>query len=141
MYISSTYIVIIRTKYLLNEKINIGTDTLALITHATVLTPCYDKAYCRMLQVGSTSTFSAVKCECLKMSSDVKTFASGFTMPKINPINFKHVFSNLDSLIRANPAVLATVISILVMYVLGLVWARHVDKKDIAKVSVRVTLC
>jgi len=94
-----------------------------------------------VLQVGSTSTFSAIKCECLKMSSDVQTFASGFTMPKINMIDFKHVFNNFASLVRANPAVLATIISILVVYVLGLVWARYIDKKDIEKVSVRVTLC
>ena len=91
-------------------------------------------------QVGPSTTFSVINCDCMKMSGSVKTYASGFTMPKINTIHFKQIFTNFSSLVAANPAVLATVFSILLIYVLLLMWARHVDKKDIKKVSVHLVI-
>ena len=70
------------------------------------------------------------------MSDKVSTYASGFKMPTVNAINFKTVFDDLSAKLADNPAVLSTVLTILFIYVLGLVWARRMDKKDIEKVGV-----
>ena len=71
------------------------------------------------------------------MGDQVSTYASGFKMPTVNAINFRTVFDDLSAKLADNPAVLSTVLVILFIYVLGLVWARRMDKKDIEKVSVK----
>ena len=58
-------------------------------------------------------------------------------MPTVNAINFRTVFDDLSAKLADNPAVLSTVLVILFIYVLGLVWARRMDKKDIEKVGVK----
>ena len=87
------------------------------------------------LQVGSRSSPGSIQCECHEVSPSVNKFAGGVTVPKVNSINFKNVFSNFASLLSANPTVFATIISLLVLYCLLVIWARHSDKKDLKKVQ------
>ena len=51
-----------------------------------------------------------------------------------NTIDFNNVWAKFKSL-NENAAVFSTVVALLGLYVIGLIWARHMDKKDIVKVS------
>ena len=68
------------------------------------------------------------------MTKETTSFGGGFSMPKVNTIDFKKVFSNFSSLLAANPAVFSTMFVILGLYMLIAVWARRADRKDIEKV-------
>ena len=51
-----------------------------------------------------------------------------------NPIDFDAVFSNFGSLAE-NVAVLVLISTILGMYILGVLWARRADKRDLMMVG------
>ena len=69
------------------------------------------------------------------MFTDVKSHATGFSMPKVNTIDFKNIFNNLGMLAANNPTVYSTVLVILLVYLVLLVWARRMDRRDIERVS------
>ncbi len=52
-----------------------------------------------------------------------------------NPIDFNSVFNNFGSL-QDNVAVLALISTILGLYILGVVWGRRADKRDILMVII-----
>jgi hypothetical protein len=54
-----------------------------------------------------------------------------------NPIDFDSVFSNFGSLAE-NVAVLALISTILGVYILGVIWARRADKRDLLMVIVNL---
>ena len=79
------------------------------------------------LQVDGATTQYRTKCMCNHLTS----FGSDFVVP-VNTIDFSTVFS-LENFIEAIP-VFVTVSLVLLLYVVSLIWARHMDKKDVAKV-------
>lgn len=64
----------------------------------------------------------------------MRTYSAGFKVPKVNTINFAYVFANFSSLLASNPATFATVIALVVLWVLLSIWARRADRKDVEKV-------
>lgn len=87
------------------------------------------------VQVMEGSDTASFTCECQK-SDDVQTYGKGISIPQLNSIDFKNVFSNFLSLVQGNPVVLATVFGLLTIYVLLGIWVRKRDKKAAEKVLV-----
>ena len=54
-----------------------------------------------------------------------------------NQIHFDTVFDDLDTKLADNYAVLVTLVVAVVLYVVGVVWARRMDRKDVEKVRGR----
>ncbi|KAI8515776.1 hypothetical protein Bbelb_065890 [Branchiostoma belcheri] len=77
-------------------------------------------------RVGLMSNITHVHCQC-----DHLTKFAGFVAP--NPLNIREVFSKN---ILENPTGLILVLTVFMSYVMGVVWARKADRKDIAKVGV-----
>lgn len=59
-------------------------------------------------------------------------FGGGFFVAP-NPIDFDAAFKGFTD-IASNPAVFATVITVFGLYLVGVIWARWRDKKDLEKV-------
>ncbi|CAH1789327.1 unnamed protein product, partial [Owenia fusiformis] len=97
----------------------------------------WDSSNCK---VSPKSTPIKTICKCKKANRDIGSFSGGVTLPKVNTINFKAVFSEFGTRLLSNPAVFATLIVMIVIYVLILIWARREDKKDIEKWGVRPLL-
>lgn len=70
-------------------------------------------------------------------SNHLSDFVAGFFVPP-NSIDFDYVFANLD--IAKNPTIYATLIAIIVIYLVFAIWAWRKDRKDIEKVSERVMI-
>ncbi|CAH8676554.1 unnamed protein product [Schistosoma rodhaini] len=80
-------------------------------------------------RVGPETTVQQTQCICDELS----TFTSGwFALP--NSIDFNYVFANID--FNRNPTLYATEISLCIIFLLILIWARREDIKDIEKLSV-----
>lgn len=78
-------------------------------------------------QVGPETNVSLAQCIC----NHLTTFAGGWVvMP--NTIDWNFVFSNADFM--KNPTLYATMITITVVYLVVVVWARRQDKRDVEKV-------
>ena len=88
-----------------------------------------------LLQLLNSSAPTEVKCNCGELSKDVSSYATGFSMPKVNTIDFKYIFAHLLENIMTNPTVYCTVLAIIVVYVLLIVWARRMDRRDLDRVS------
>ena len=86
-----------------------------------------------MLQVNEESVLGSPKCDFVT-TSNLQGFSSGFTVPTINPIDFKRIFANFSELLGKNPAVFVTVFLSLGLYIILAVWARRADRKDVEKV-------
>ena len=83
------------------------------------------------LKVGSGSELGRVNCLCTHLTSFGGDF---FVAP--NPIDFDKVWDEFRRLGQTgNYVVLATVCSMLGLYVVGLIFARRADKKDLSKVN------
>lgn len=61
------------------------------------------------------------------------SFGSDFFVPP-NTINFMTVFNDFEAKLRDNWAVLAVLCLMYFLYMVGMVFARHKDKRDIIKV-------
>ncbi|WAQ97255.1 PK1L2-like protein [Mya arenaria] len=81
--------------------------------------------YC--LQVGNLTTYNATQCLCTHLTS----FGGEMVVPP-NTIDFNNVWAKFKDL-NENAAVFSTIVSLLGVYVIGLIWARHMDKKDLIK--------
>ncbi|XP_076456106.1 polycystin-1-like protein 2 [Babylonia areolata] len=78
--------------------------------------------------VSVESTAALTRCLCSHLTS----FGTGvFVAP--NQIHFDTVFDDLGSKLADNYAVLVTLCLIFFLYVLGLVWARRMDRRDVEK--------
>ncbi|XP_046581985.1 LOW QUALITY PROTEIN: uncharacterized protein LOC124289408 [Haliotis rubra] len=77
--------------------------------------------------VGPLTTKYRTQCLCTHLTS----FGSDFVVAP-NTIDFTNVWAKFANL-NENAAVFSTVITILGIYVIGLIWARYMDKKDIMK--------
>nr|KAG5710399.1 hypothetical protein BaRGS_022217 [Batillaria attramentaria] len=64
-------------------------------------------------------------------ASQLGTFAAGW-MVAPNRIDWDFVFSNFD--LNKNPTLYATEITVLVIFIIAIIWAREKDKKDVEKV-------
>ncbi len=82
-----------------------------------------------MKKVGSLTNYYETEC----YSTHLTTFAGGFIVLP-SPINWSYVFANAGFL--KNKTVYLTIISILIIYILLLIFARFHDKKDIEKLGV-----
>ncbi len=85
--------------------------------------------------MGPNSNLTKTICTCNKMTKDIHTYSGGITLPKVNTINFKKIFSNFAELLRGNPTVFSVLFTIVIIYFILAVWARKKDKKDVEKVS------
>ena len=54
-----------------------------------------------------------------------------------NTIDFSNVWAKFKNL-SENAAVFSTVVSLLGIYIILLIWARHMDKRDIVKVKIHL---
>ena len=81
----------------------------------------------------TTSTIVSTSCVCTYSPSRQSFGASVISPP--NTIDFGSVFSKFANL-DENPVVFATISSLLVMYVLLLLWTRKNDKEDLKRVRV-----
>ncbi|XP_078573094.1 polycystin-1-like protein 2 [Branchiostoma floridae x Branchiostoma japonicum] len=77
-------------------------------------------------RVGPMSNITHIHCQC-----DHLTKFAGFVPP--NPLNIREAFS---ANILENPTGLILVLAVFTSYVMGVIWARKVDRKDIAKAGV-----
>ncbi|XP_055955042.1 uncharacterized protein LOC126809611 [Patella vulgata] len=77
--------------------------------------------------VGPQTTKYKTQCFCNHLTS----FGSDFVVP-VNTIDFTNVWAKFNNL-SENAAVFSTVITILCLYLISLIWARHMDKKDLLK--------
>lgn len=84
-------------------------------------------------EVDKTSSTDKVKCKCRRITTFLKAFSGGVTLPKVNKINFKRIFNNFAALLAANPTVLSVLLSILFVYTLLAIWTRRRDRKDLEK--------
>ena len=80
-------------------------------------------------QVSNKTTYHETICLCTHLTS----FGGEMVVPP-NTIDFKNVWAKFKNL-NENAAVFSTVVSLLGIYVILLIWARHMDKKDIVKVT------
>ncbi|KAI8494854.1 hypothetical protein Bbelb_274590 [Branchiostoma belcheri] len=78
--------------------------------------------------VGMMSNASHIHCQC-----DHLTKFSGFVTP--NPLN---IAAALSANVLENPAGLILVLTVLGMYFMGVLWARKEDRRDLAKVGVKI---
>ncbi|ESP04060.1 hypothetical protein LOTGIDRAFT_73820, partial [Lottia gigantea] len=67
------------------------------------------------------------QCYCNHLTS----FGSDFVVP-VNTIDFTNVWAKFNNL-SENAAVFSTIITVLGLYLLSLIWARYMDKKDLLK--------
>ena len=109
-------------------------NVLPTTWHQRNLTIYCRTRYLSTFQVGKRSNFKRTSCECRKLTANAKSFGGGLTIPTINPIDFRNIFTNFLSLLQANPTVFATIITILAVYFLLAVWARRSDKADVERV-------
>ena len=65
------------------------------------------------------------------------TFANSFYVPP-NRLDFHSAFLKFSP--QSQAAVLATLTIICILYVLAVMWARHVDKEDLLKVNIMMIL-
>jgi len=79
-------------------------------------------------QVGPLTTSAKTQCLCTHLTS----FGGGFAVPP-NTIDFATVFTAAKFL--ESIPVFSTVITFIAVWVIVCIWARHMDKKDIARVS------
>ncbi|XP_052262941.1 uncharacterized protein LOC127866462 [Dreissena polymorpha] len=77
--------------------------------------------------VGNLTTPNATQCLCNHLTS----FGGNMVVPP-NTIDFNNVWAKFKNL-NENAAVFSTIVSLLGIYVIGLIWARHMDKKDLIK--------
>ncbi|CAH1237995.1 PKD1L3 [Branchiostoma lanceolatum] len=77
-------------------------------------------------RVGLMSNITHIHCQC-----DHLTKFAGFVAP--NPLNIQEA---LSANILENPAGLILVLTVFASYLMGIVWARKADRKDIAKAGV-----
>ena len=82
------------------------------------------------LQVAVGTNREQIVCYCNHLTS----FGSDLLVAP-NPIDFDSVFQNFGSLAE-NVAVLALISTILGFYIIGVVWARRADKRDLLMVSI-----
>ncbi|XP_076075594.1 uncharacterized protein LOC143046351 [Mytilus galloprovincialis] len=82
----------------------------------------WDKTSC---QLSAASTINETVCECT--SPPGNSFATTFYVPP-NTIDFGNVFEKFD--LKNNAAVFATVVSLVLLYILLCVWAFRQDRKD-----------
>ncbi|XP_064613093.1 polycystin-1-like protein 2 [Liolophura sinensis] len=80
--------------------------------------------------VSKDSSETSSVCVCEKPFTERFTLATSFVVP-VNKIDFSTVFTKIDLL--NNGAVFGTIISLLVVYALLAVWARHKDCGDFVK--------
>ncbi|XP_071131885.1 uncharacterized protein [Mytilus edulis] len=85
----------------------------------------WDKTSC---QLSAASTINETVCEC--SSPPGNSFATTFYVPP-NTIDFGSVFEKFD--LKNNAAVFATVVSLVLLYMLLCVWAFRQDRKDQTK--------
>ncbi|CAG2251689.1 PKD1L2 [Mytilus edulis] len=85
----------------------------------------WDKTSC---QLSSASTINETVCECSNPPGN--SFATTFYVPP-NTIDFGSVFEKFD--LKNNVAVFATVVSLVLLYILLCVWAFRQDRKDHAR--------
>ncbi|XP_052068761.1 uncharacterized protein LOC127708011 isoform X2 [Mytilus californianus] len=85
----------------------------------------WDKSSC---QLSAASTINETVCECF--SPPGNSFATTFYVPP-NTIDFGSVFEKFD--LKNNAAVFATVVSLVLLYILLCVWAFRQDRKDHTK--------
>ncbi|XP_053382148.1 uncharacterized protein LOC123562231 [Mercenaria mercenaria] len=78
-------------------------------------------------EVGNLTTVNATQCLCTHLTS----FGGEMVVPP-NTIDFNNVWAKFKDL-NENAAVFSTIISLLGLYVIGLIWARYMDKKDLVK--------
>lgn len=79
------------------------------------------------MQVGEQTTPMKTQCLCTHLTS----FGGSFAVPP-NTIDFNTVFTT-EKFLESIP-VFTTVIALIAVYLLILVWARRMDKADIARV-------
>ncbi|XP_076075490.1 polycystin-1-like protein 2 isoform X1 [Mytilus galloprovincialis] len=82
----------------------------------------WDKTSC---QLSSASTINETVCECSNPPGN--SFSTTFYVPP-NTIDFGSVFEKFD--LKNNAAVFATVVSLVLLYILLCVWAFRQDRKD-----------
>jgi hypothetical protein len=80
-------------------------------------------------QLLNETTWKHTVCRCNHLTS----FGGDFVVPP-NTIDFGSVWSKFKSL-HENAAVFGTVVSILILYVIVMIWARRKDRKDVIKVG------
>ena len=78
-----------------------------------------------LLQLSDESTINVTVCKCDNPPGD--SFSTTFYVPP-NTIDFGTVFSKFN--LKDNAAVFATVICLIVVYLLICIWAFKQDKKD-----------
>ena len=81
------------------------------------------------LVVGSSTNHYETECYSIHLT----TFAGGFIVLPA-PINWNYVFANTD--FNRNKTVYITLITVCVLYVLIVIYARYKDKKDVEKLGV-----
>lgn len=86
-----------------------------------------------IFQVSSSSNFSETICVCSNPPGN--NFATTFYVPP-NTIDFGTVFQKFN--LKDNAAVLATIISLIVLYLMICIWAFRQDRKDIERVSISI---
>ena len=79
-------------------------------------------------QVHNQSTENLQRCQCTHL-----TWFGGDIFIPPNSLNIKASIAKLPEIYK-HPALLATFCVIIGLYILGLLWARRKDRKDIAKV-------
>lgn len=82
----------------------------------------------QLLQVSNETTIWKTKC----LSTHLTSFGGDFAVPP-NTIDFSNVWAKFD--LTSNAAVFSTVIALIGLYIIGIIWAQHMDKKDLLKVS------
>lgn len=87
------------------------------------------------LQVTNETTILQTVCA----STHLTSFLSDFIVPP-NTIDFNTVWSKFANL-GENAAVFSTVISLIGIYIIIIIWGRHMDKKDILKVILHSNYC
>lgn len=92
----------------------------------------YISLYFMTVQVGNLTTCNATQCLCTHLTS----FGGEMVVPP-NTIDFNNVWAKFKDL-NENAAVFSVIISLLGLYVIGLIWARYMDKKDLVKVKALV---
>ena len=83
----------------------------------------------RICQVGEKTTYARTQCLCTHLTS----FGGDVYVPP-NTIDFDTVFT-AEKFLESMP-VFCTVAGMIGIYVLIIVWARHMDKKDVARVRI-----
>ncbi|XP_063443914.1 polycystin-1-like protein 2 [Mytilus trossulus] len=78
------------------------------------------------LLVSNETTIWKTKC----LSTHLTSFGGDFAVPP-NTIDFSNVWAKFD--LTSNAAVFSTVIALIGIYIIGIIWAQHMDKKDLLK--------